>query len=92
VGRRTVQDWESGFNCPAAERLQAVIVALLDAGVLTPAREMAHAHALWAAVERDASRMRTSFDRAWLARLLSRRPRPADRPAPPRGTARPGLP
>jgi DNA-binding transcriptional regulator YiaG len=30
VSHRSVQDWESGVNCPTAERLQAVIRVLLE--------------------------------------------------------------
>src|SRR6516165_12366301 len=59
VSRRSVQDWESGVTLPAAERLQALIRALLEVGGLSAGREADEAEALWAAVERAAPRMHT---------------------------------
>src|SRR5260370_36297001 len=58
ANRRTVQDWEGALNYPSAERLQALIQALLEAGGLTLGREAAEAHELWATVLREAPRMR----------------------------------
>src|ERR671934_780236 len=73
AGRRTVQDWEAGANHPSAERLQALIQVLLEAGGLAVGREAAEAQQLWAAVLREAPRMHTPFDEVWLARLLGAR-------------------
>ena len=82
MSRRTVQDWESGRTYPSAERLQALIAVLLAAGGLSGGGVAEEAEALWAAVEREAPRMRSSFDRAWFARLLAGRvERPPERPA-----------
>ena len=47
VSRRSVQDWEAGVTLPTAERLQALIRALLDAGGMSAGREAAEAHELW---------------------------------------------
>src|ERR1700736_2374563 len=47
--RRSVQDWESGAYYPSAERLQALILVLLESGGLTVGREGVEAHDLWAA-------------------------------------------
>ena len=58
VHTRSVQDWEAGHNYPSAERLQALVAALLDAGGLSAGREADEAEAIWAAVERDSARMR----------------------------------
>jgi hypothetical protein len=69
-----VQDWEAGLGYPSAERLQALIQVLLEAGGLTVGGEAAEAKQLWAAVLREAPRMRTPFDEVWLARLLAARP------------------
>src|SRR5919201_1307292 len=80
AGRRTVQDWEAGVNHPSAERLRALIQVLLEAGGLTVGREAAEVQQLWAAVAREAPRMRTPFDEAWLASLLGQRG--VARPAP----------
>jgi transcriptional regulator with XRE-family HTH domain len=38
VSRRSVQDWEAGVTLPTAERLQALIGALLAVGGLTRGR------------------------------------------------------
>jgi transcriptional regulator with XRE-family HTH domain len=73
VSRGAVQDWESGVNYPTAERLQALIHVLLEAGGLTVGREAAEARELWAAAEREAPRMHTRFDEAWFASLLATR-------------------
>src|SRR5438874_1305992 len=72
--RRTLQDWESGVNYPTADRLQALIRVLLDAGGLTVGRETAEAQELWAAVVREAPRMHAPLDEVWLARLLAKHP------------------
>src|SRR5690348_12512553 len=54
VSHRSVQDWESGVNYPSAERLQAIIRVLLEAGGLTAGQEASEARELWAAAEREA--------------------------------------
>jgi len=71
VDRTTVQDWETGDKFPTAERLQALIRALLESGGLTTGQESTEAHALWAAALREAPRMRTPFDEDWFAPLLA---------------------
>ena len=35
IHRRSVQDWEAGANYPSAERLQALVRVLLEAGGLS---------------------------------------------------------
>ena len=77
VHPRSIQDWEAGVNYPSAERLQALTAALLDAGALSAGREAEEAEALWAAVERDSTRMHTPFDRMWFDRLIAERAAPA---------------
>src|SRR5206468_2564487 len=69
VSRRSVQDWEAGVTLPTAERLQALIRALLEVGGLTRGRELAEARELWAAVEREGPRMHAPFDEEWLAAI-----------------------
>src|SRR3954452_22635043 len=69
VSTRSLQDWESGATLPTADRLQALIDALLDTGGLTPAHEASEARDLWLAVARDGPRMRTPFDVEWFARM-----------------------
>src|SRR5438105_14349824 len=71
VSRNTIQDWESGVNFPAAERLQALIRVLLEAGGLTAGHEASEAHALWQAVQRESPRVHAPFDEQWFARLLA---------------------
>src|SRR5437870_7974072 len=71
VSRGAVQDWEAGLNYPTAERLQALIRAMLEAGGLTAGQEASEARELWAAAEREAPRMHTRFDEEWFARLLA---------------------
>src|SRR5437879_12632075 len=56
VSRGALQDWEAGLNHPAAERLQALIRVLLEAGGLTAGSEASEARSLWAAVARETSR------------------------------------
>ena len=51
TNRRSVQDWESGAYHPNAERLQALILVLLESGGLTAGREPVEAHELWAAAK-----------------------------------------
>ncbi len=80
VSLRSVQDWEAGVSHPTAERLQALLPALLDAGALTAGREMAEARELWTAVEREATRMHTPFDEEWFAGLLLARGSPRHAP------------
>src|SRR5437870_6113703 len=67
VSRGAVQDWEAGLNYPTAERLQALIQVLLEAGSLTVGREVVEARGLWAAAAREAPRMHAAFDEAWFA-------------------------
>src|ERR1700730_8333661 len=64
--RRSLQDWESGAYYPNVERLQALILALLESGGLTIGREVMEAHELWAAVLREAPRMHTPLDEGWV--------------------------
>src|SRR5438270_1781710 len=73
TSRRSIQDWESGAYYPSAERLQALILVLLESGGLTAGREAVEAHELWAATMREAPRMRTPLDEVWLAGLLAER-------------------
>src|SRR5215472_5515235 len=73
TSRRAVQDWESGVYYPSAERLQAFILVLLEAGGMTVGREIAEARDLWAAALREAPRMRTPFDEAVFTSLLAAR-------------------
>ncbi|MCL4299146.1 MAG: helix-turn-helix domain-containing protein [Anaerolineae bacterium] len=81
AGRRTIQGWEAGLNHPSAERLQALIRVLLEAGGLTAGREAVEAEELWAAALLETPRMQTPFDPVWLDRLLAERT--ASPPAPP---------
>src|SRR6188474_1816923 len=62
VSLRSVQEWEAGDKFPTAERLQALVDVLLDAGGFTKGREEDEARELWTAAERDAPRMHTPFD------------------------------
>src|SRR3981081_3675169 len=71
--RRSVQDWESGAYYPSAERLQALILLLLESGGVADGREGAEAHDMWAAVLREAPRMHTPLDEVWLAGVLTER-------------------
>jgi DNA-binding transcriptional regulator YiaG len=52
VSMRTVQGWETGVMYPAGVRLQALIVALLEAGGMTAGQEWQEAENLWEAVHR----------------------------------------
>ena len=70
VSLRSVQDWEAGVTLPSAERLQALIRALAEAGGLTTGHETREARELWAAVERETPRMHTPFDEARFGALL----------------------
>src|SRR6185312_2282970 len=70
VSRGSVQDWEAGVSYPTAERLQALIRVLLEAGGLTAGQEAFEARALWAAAEREAPRMHTPFDEQWFGHVL----------------------
>ena len=71
AGRRVVQDWEAGVNVPSADRLQALIVVLFEAGGLQIGSEADEVHALWAAALAESSRMRTPLDEAWLTAVLA---------------------
>jgi WD40 repeat protein/transcriptional regulator with XRE-family HTH domain len=73
VSLRSVQEWEAGDKFPTAERLQALVEVLLDAGGFTKGREEDEARELWTAAERDAPRMHTPFDEEWFAGLLATR-------------------
>ena len=68
---RTLASWEAGAKHPSGARLQALIAALLAAGGLSPGREAEEARALWAAVLREAPRMRVPLDEVWLAHVLA---------------------
>jgi WD40 repeat protein/transcriptional regulator with XRE-family HTH domain len=68
---RSVQDWEKGAKYPSPRRLESLIRVLLDAHGLTPGEEMVEAEALWAATERESSRIRAPFDHAWFAAVLA---------------------
>src|SRR5438132_448726 len=76
ASRRTVQDWELGVNYPTADRLQALILVFLEAGGLAVGHEIEEAEELWAAALREAPRMHTTLDRAWLGRVLAARSAP----------------
>src|SRR5258708_34976071 len=82
AGRRTVQDWEAGVKYPSSKRLQALIVVLLAAGGLTAGHEREEVAELWAAVLREAPRMRTPFDEVWFTGLLADHTAPLQTPAP----------
>src|SRR6202521_5187815 len=71
TSRRSVQDWESGAYYPSAERLEALILVLLEAGAPTAGREAGEVHELWAAALREAPRMHTPLDELWIDRLLA---------------------
>lgn len=71
ISRGAVQDWEAGVSYPTADRLQAVIQVLLEAGGMTVGREASEARELWAAAEREAPRMHTRFNEEWFAGLLA---------------------
>src|ERR1700676_3155486 len=71
TSRRSVQDWESGAYHPSAQRLEALILVLLEAGGLTLGREGVDAHGLWAAALREAPRIHTPLDEVWLDRTLA---------------------
>jgi WD40 repeat protein len=73
VNLRSIQDWEAGANVPGAQRLQALIAALLAANALTSGRELDEATALWAAALREGTRMHTPFDRGWFEHVLADR-------------------
>src|SRR5882762_551846 len=73
TSRRSVQDWESGASRPGAERLEALILVLLELGALTAGREAAEARELWTAALREAPRMHTPLDELWLDRVLAER-------------------
>ncbi len=78
VNLRSIQDWEAGVNCPGAQRLQALITALLAAHALTSNHEVEEAGELWAAALREGTRMHTPFDQGWFERLVAKRgPAPA---------------
>src|SRR5438132_7246769 len=74
--RRSVQDWESGAYYPSAERLQGLILVLLESDGLTVGREVVEAHELWAAALGEAPRMNTPLDGVWLDGVLAERAGP----------------
>ena len=86
IHRRSAQEWENGATYLSAERLEALIGALLVAGGLTPGQEAAEAQALWAAVQREAPHTHAPFDQAWFARLLAEHAAPAPAPEPARAS------
>src|SRR5215831_16344910 len=71
VSLRAVQAWEAGSKFPTAERLQALLRVLFEAGGLTAGHERSEAHMLWKAAELQAPRMRTPFDDEWFTGVLS---------------------
>jgi WD40 repeat protein/transcriptional regulator with XRE-family HTH domain len=73
VNIRSVQDWESGVNCPSAQRLQALIAALQDAGGFSLGHELDEAEELADAARLEAPRQHPPFDRGWFERLLAER-------------------
>src|SRR5262245_7523517 len=81
VSVRSLQEWEGGVSFPTAERLRALVQALADSGGFTPGEDVSQARELWAAAERDASRMHTPFDEEWFDGVLEARASPAPRPA-----------
>jgi WD40 repeat protein/transcriptional regulator with XRE-family HTH domain len=70
VHLRSVQAWESGVSLPSAERLPALIAALLSFGGFAASHEAEDARALWTAAERESSRHRPPLDEEWFARLI----------------------
>src|SRR5437868_15550359 len=76
TSRRSIQDWESGAYYPSAERLQALILVLLESGGLTAGRQADEVHELWAGTLREAPRIHTPLGQLWPDGVL------ADRPAP----------
>jgi transcriptional regulator with XRE-family HTH domain len=80
VHRRSVQEWEIGSAYPSAERLEAVVHALLDARGLTPDHETVEAEALWSAVQREAPHARAPLDVRWFASLVEDRSGPSESP------------
>jgi hypothetical protein len=78
---------------PGALRLRALISALLEAGGLQAGHEMEEAEALWMAVDREARRAHSVFEREWFNTILAERgvmPRPVPQltPRPTRATPR----
>jgi WD40 repeat protein/DNA-binding XRE family transcriptional regulator len=71
VNRRALQDWEEGVNCPSAQRLQALLAALLAADGLTTGHEADEAAVLWAAALLGSTRMHVAFDHSWFGGLLA---------------------
>jgi WD40 repeat protein/transcriptional regulator with XRE-family HTH domain len=84
---RSLQDWEAGVKFPTADRLQALIGALLEVGGLADGREESEARELWTAAERKAARMRTPFDAEWFTRLLATHARTHEAPQAPSSDA-----
>src|SRR5262249_37623476 len=76
VSMRSVQGWENGLMYPGAGRLQALMAALLEADGLTQGHEWDEAEALWAAVDREASRAHPPFERSWFTGLFGNRENP----------------
>ena len=74
VSLRSIQDWEAGVTLPTAERLKALIRALLGTGGLTTGRETSEARELWNAVQSESPRMHTAFDEEWFAGQLAPAP------------------
>jgi WD40 repeat protein/transcriptional regulator with XRE-family HTH domain len=80
IHRRSVQEWELGATYPSAERLEALIRALLEVGGLSAGHETEQAQALWSAVQCEAPRIHAPFDTAWFAQLLAQGATPAPTP------------
>jgi WD40 repeat protein/transcriptional regulator with XRE-family HTH domain len=73
VNIRSVQDWESGVNRPSAQRLQALVEALLAAGGFTAGHELDEAEELADAARHEAPRQHPPFDRDRFERRLAER-------------------
>src|SRR5262249_62047063 len=78
----SLQGWEAGVTHPSAANLQALIAACLAIGCFTSGQELAEAAGLWAAVRREAPRLRTPFDLRGFADLPRGRSAPAAAPLP----------
>src|SRR5262245_12735891 len=62
VNRRALQDWEEQVNYPSAQRLQALLAALLEADGFIRGQEADEAATLWAAALLGSTRMHVPFD------------------------------
>src|SRR5262245_52936816 len=73
ISLRSLQEWEAGDKFPTAERLQALVEVLLEAGGFTVGRELSEASQIWTAVQQQSARMHVPFDEEWFRKLLSAR-------------------